>query len=125
MSDPVPPPDPRLRLRVVFGDGAMVGPGKADLLDLIRTAGSISAAGRVMGMSYKRAWGLVEEMNAAFRAPLVASVRGGVQGGGARLTPEGEAVLAHYRAIEAKAAEAGADDIAAIRAMLRDIPGGK
>lgn len=125
MSDPVPPPDPRLRLRVVFGDGAMVGPGKADLLDLIRTAGSISAAGRVMGMSYKRAWGLVEEMNAAFRAPLVASVRGGAQGGGARLTPEGEAVLAHYRAIEAKAAEAGADDIAAIRAMLRDIPGGK
>ncbi len=125
MSDPVPPPDPRLRLRVVFGDGAMVGPGKADLLDLIRTAGSISAAGRAMGMSYKRAWGLVEEMNAAFRAPLVASVRGGAQGGGARLTPEGEAVLAHYRAIEAKAAEAGADDIAAIRAMLRDIPGGK
>ncbi len=125
MSDLVPPPDPRLRLRVVFGDGAMVGPGKADLLDLIRTTGSISAAGRAMGMSYKRAWGLVEELNAAFRAPLVASVRGGAQGGGARLTPEGEAVLAHYRAIEAKAAEAGAADIAAIRAMLRDIPGGK
>lgn len=123
MSDPHP--DPRLRLRVVFGDGAMVGPGKADLLDLIRTTGSISAAGRAMGMSYKRAWGLVEEMNAAFRAPLVASVRGGAQGGGASLTAEGAAMLAHYRAIEAKAAQAGAADIAAIRAMLRDIPGGK
>lgn len=114
-----------LHLRVVLGEQTAMGPGKAELLEGIAATGSIAAAGRRMGMSYKRAWGLVEEMNAAFRAPLVASVRGGVQGGGARLTPEGEAVLAHYRAIEAKAAEAGADDIAAIRAMLRDIPGGK
>ncbi|MDE3079218.1 MAG: LysR family transcriptional regulator [Paracoccaceae bacterium] len=123
MSDTTP--DPRLRLRVVFGDGAMIGPGKADLLALIRETGSISAAGRAMGMSYKRAWGLVEEMNAAFRDPLVASTRGGAQGGGAQLTGAGAAVLAHYRAIEARAAEAGAEDIAALRAMLRDISGGK
>ena len=74
-------PDPRLRLRVVFGDGAMIGPGKADLLERIRETGSISAAGRAMGMSYKRAWMLVETLNALFRDPLVESIRGGVQGG--------------------------------------------
>jgi molybdate transport system regulatory protein len=119
MTDPAP--DPRLRLRVVFGDGRMVGPGKADLLELIRDTGSISAAGRAMSMSYKRAWTLVEEMNAAFREPLVASTRGGTRGGGAALTAAGEAVLAHYRAIEAAAVEAGAADIAAIRAMLKDM----
>ncbi|MBI1220890.1 MAG: LysR family transcriptional regulator [Rhodobacteraceae bacterium] len=118
-------PDPRLRLRVVFGDGAMIGPGKADLLERIRETGSISAAGRAMAMSYKRAWSLVEEMNAAFREPLVASTRGGPQGGGAQLTAAGAAVVAHYRAIEARAAEAGAEHIAAIRGMLRDISGGK
>lgn len=122
MSEPT---DPRLRLRVVFGDGRMVGPGKADLLELIRDTGSISAAGRAMRMSYKRAWSLVEEMNAAFREPLVARTRGGAQGGGAALTAAGEAVLSHYRAIEAAAAEAGAPDIAAIRGMLRDISNGK
>ena len=118
-------PDPRLRLRVVFGDGAMIGPGKADLLERIRETGSISAAGRAMGMSYKRAWMLVETLNALFRDPRVESIRGGVQGGGAHLTAAGAAVLAHYRRIEARATEAAADEIAAIRAMLRDIPDGK
>ena len=74
---------PRLRLRIQFGDTAMLGPGKADLLELIRTTGSIAAAGRAMSMSYKRAWLLVEEMNQAFREPLVDSSRGGTRGGGA------------------------------------------
>ena len=99
----------------------MLGPGKADLLDGIRDAGSIAAAGRAMGMSYKRAWSLVEEMNAAFRAPLVARTRGGSRGGGARLTETGEAVLAHYRALERIAAEAGAAEIAALRGLLADM----
>ena len=116
---------PRLRLRIVFGDGAMLGPGKADLLERIRETGSIAAAGRQMKMSYKRAWMLVETMNAAFRDPLVDSTRGGAHGGGARLTPAGEAVLAHYRRLEGRVAEAGAAEIAAIRDMLRDIPGQK
>jgi molybdate transport system regulatory protein len=119
MTDPGPPP--ALRLRVLFGEGAMLGPGKADLLDGIRDAGSIAAAGRAMGMSYKRAWSLVEEMNAAFRAPLVARTRGGPRGGGARLTETGEAVLAHYRALERLAAEAGAAEIAALRGLLADM----
>ena len=118
-------PPTRLRLRVVFGDDAMLGPGKADLLERIGSTGSISAAGREMKMSYKRAWMLVEEMNAAFRDPLVDRARGGSGGGGARLTDAGQAVLAHYRALESAAADVGASRIAALRAMLRDIPSGK
>jgi molybdate transport system regulatory protein len=113
------PPAPRLRIRILFGD-AMLGPGKADLLEAIRQNGSIAAAGRSMGMSYKRAWSLVEQMNAAFRDPLVESARGGPSGGGARLTDAGEAVVAHYRKIEERAADVGADEVAALRAMLRN-----
>ena len=75
-------PDPTLRLRIVFAPGAMIGPGKADLLDGIARTGSIAAAGRDMGMSYKRAWQLVETMNAMFAAPVVESSRGGARGGG-------------------------------------------
>lgn len=118
------PGAPALRVRIVFGAGAMLGPGKADLLGLIRDTGSIAAAGRAMGMSYKRAWSLVEAMNAAFRMPLVAAVRGGPKGGGAQLTDAGEAVLGHYRKLEEIMAEAGAARIGIIRAMLRDIPEG-
>jgi len=114
---------PRLRIRIVFGEGAMLGPGKAELLERIRDTGSIAAAGRAMSMSYKRAWMLVEEMNRAFRDPLVTSTRGGARGGGARLTATGDAVLAHYRKLEDIMAEAGAARIGLLRAMLRDIPG--
>ncbi len=121
---------PRLRLRVVFGADAMLGPGKADLLELIEQTGSIAAAGRAMRMSYKRAWSLVEEMNAAFRAPLVARSRGGAHGGGAHLTETGATVLAHYRALERRATDAGEAEIAALRALLAeagasDMSGGK
>jgi molybdate transport system regulatory protein len=76
-----------------------------------------------MGMSYKRAWSLVEEMNAAFREPLVARVRGGPGGGGAALTEAGESVLRNYRALEALTAEAGAERIKAIEALLGDMSG--
>ncbi|PTQ75231.1 winged helix-turn-helix domain-containing protein [Celeribacter persicus] len=124
MSDATPldvPPlgdDTRLRLRIHFGDRLMLGPGKADLLEGIRDTGSIAAAGRAMSMSYKRAWSLVEDMNAAFREPLVASARGGTKGGGAHLTETGEAVLAQYRAIVAETEVATKARIAAIRGML-------
>ena len=118
-----PDTSPNLRIRILFGDGAMLGPGKADLLQGIRDTGSIAAAGRGMDMSYKRAWSLVEEMNAAFRLPLVESARGGARGGGARLTEAGEEVLAHYRKLEETLAEAGAARIGKIRAMLRDSRG--
>lgn len=110
-----------LKLRILF-DAAMLGPGKAELLERIRETGSISAAGRQMAMSYKRAWMLVEEMNGAFRAPLVASARGGAGGGGAHLTPAGEEVLRRFRAIETIALDAAAADIAALEALLRPMP---
>ena len=107
-----------LKLRILF-DGAMFGPGKAALLAGIRETGSIAAAGRGMGMSYKRAWMLVEEMNAAFAEPLVASVRGGPGGGGARLTAAGDEVLRLYQAVVTEAERAAATPMAALEGMLR------
>ncbi|MCW5697688.1 MAG: LysR family transcriptional regulator [Bauldia sp.] len=85
---------PRLRLHA--GDDIAIGPGKADLLRLIGETGSIAAAGRAMGMSYKRAWLLVGVMNKAFAEPLVTVSRGGNQRGGAELTATGQKVLAAY-----------------------------
>lgn len=112
---------PRLRIRILFGDDLMLGPGKADLLEAIREFGSIAAAGRSMTMSYKRAWSLVEEMNRAFKAPLVDSARGGAKGGGASLTKTGEKVLANYRKLEEITAEAGDAQLEAIRMMLKQV----
>lgn len=120
-----PEKTPSLRIRILFGEDAMLGPGKADLLERIRETGSIAAAGRTMSMSYKRAWMLVEEMNKAFRDPLVESTRGGPKGGGARLTEAGETVLANYRKLEEIMAEAGAARLGTLRSMLRVIPGEK
>ena len=88
-----------LKLRILF-DHAMFGPGKAELLQRIAEAGSISAAGRQMGMSYKRAWYLVEAMNAHFDRPLVEASKGGKSGGGAKLTQLGEDVLSAFREME-------------------------
>ncbi len=110
-----------LRIRLVLGPGVMIGPGKADLLEGIRETGSIAAAGRRMGMSYKRAWTLVEGMNAGYRTPLVAAARGGAAHGGASLTPLGGEVLSAYRRMEAKATQAAGDEIAVLAAALADI----
>lgn len=114
-------PAPHTLLRFYFGE-MKFGPGKAQLLELIRDTGSISAAGRAMEMSYKRAWMLVEEMNAAFAAPLVASARGGAKGGGAQVTDTGLAVIAAYRAAEIASAQATAPHIATLQSLLFDIP---
>jgi molybdate transport system regulatory protein len=105
----------------VLGPELMIGPGKADLLEGIRDTGSIAAAGRRMGMSYKRAWSLVEVMNGGFRTPLVASVRGGAGHGGASLTELGAEVLAAYRRIAAKATAAAGEEIAALEAVTLDM----
>lgn len=107
-----------LRLRLVF-DAAMIGPGKAELLEHIRDTGSIAAAGRRMDMSYKRAWMLVEEMNAAFREPLILSSRGGAGGGGAQVTEAGLRVLHLYHDIVAAAQSAASARIKELEAMLR------
>lgn len=109
-----------LRLRVMHGRRVAMGPGKADLLEGIEATGSIAAAGRAMRMSYKRAWQLVEEMNACFRTPMVEASKGGSGGGGARLTRSGSAVLARYRGIEQACAEAAHADLAALRRQLAE-----
>lgn len=109
----------RLRIRIIFGDsGGMLGPGKADLLTLIHETGSIAAAGRRMGMSYKRAWSLVETMNDMFADPVVESSRGGAAHGGAQLTQTGLRVLNLYRSLATKAAKAVAADMAALEGLL-------
>lgn len=113
---------PRLRLRLHFGDRLTLGPGKADLLQGIAGTGSIAAAGRAMGMSYKRAWTLVEEMNAGFAVPLVVSARGGAGGGGARLTEAGAEVLRRFRLVEAQVLADSGGDLAAIAGLLRGGP---
>jgi molybdate transport system regulatory protein len=113
---------PVARLRIVLGPDIAIGPGKADLLEGIRETGSIAAAGRRMGMSYKRAWLLVDTMNACFKAPLVETSRGGQARGGATLSAEGEKVLAGYRRMEALTAKAIQGELAEMSRMLLDIP---
>lgn len=88
--------DVQIRVRVTRGNEVAIGPGKIDLLAAIHSAGSISGAARSMGMSYRRAWLLVETMNQCFERPLVETATGGKSGGGATLTAEGVAVLNAY-----------------------------
>ncbi len=110
----------RLRFRLVLGRDVAIGPGKADLLAAVAQTGSIAAAGRSMGMSYKKAWYLLDTMNRCFREPLVEASRGGRGHGGAVLTPMGRDVLARYRAIEARASAAVADELASFAALALD-----
>ncbi len=112
--------DPReLKLRVYAGDVIAMGPGKADLLAAIAGTGSISGAGRALGMSYKRCWDLVAIMNVSFVEPLVASNAGGSGGGGASLTPLGEKVLHDYQAMRVKALAAIVTDVRKFRKYLK------
>ncbi len=113
---------PKFRIRVVFGPKEMIGPGKAELLERIQETGSIAAAGRQMGMSYKRAWQLVETLNAMFAEPLVESTRGGPKGGGAVITATGEFVLNEFRALEKHAGKAAEPHVERLVGLLSDIP---
>jgi molybdate transport system regulatory protein len=110
----------KLNLRLLHGDIVAMGPGKADLLEYIVKTGSISQAGRDMGMSYRRAWVLVDEMNHCFRQPLVITSKGGAVGGGARLSELGEQVLARYRKMVAAAAEASLAHIGVFEGLMAD-----
>jgi molybdate transport system regulatory protein len=116
-------PQPLVKLRLILPEGRTFGPGKAELLTLIDRYGSIAAAGREMRMSYKRAWGLVEEMNASFREALVTTERGGAGHGGAKVTDLGHTVLARYQSLVARAEEAGAEDLGFLGAALVEIAG--
>ena len=108
----------RLRLRLNGSRGVVMGPGRADLLDYIAQTGSIAAAGRRMGMSYKRAWSLVESLNTTFHHPLVETAKGGAGHGGAKLTPLGQELLAAYRALEEASRIAGAAMVERFDAVL-------
>jgi molybdate transport system regulatory protein len=105
-------PAPKIIFRIQFEPDGRIGRGKIQLLSHIQETGSISAAGRAMDMSYRRAWLLVDEMNRLFGEPVVESQRGGKQGGGAVLTSFGQALIERYGAMEAKARDALADDLA-------------
>jgi molybdate transport system regulatory protein len=107
------------QLRILFGSAIAIGPGKADLLEAIARTGSIAAAGRSLGMSYRRAWLLVDTMNKSFRDPLVGAAKGGRHGGGAVLTASGKDVLARYRSMEARANRVLAKEMARFSALLK------
>jgi molybdate transport system regulatory protein len=109
---------PSLSLRIDLDSGERIGPGKIALLENIDRHGSISAAGRAMDMSYKRAWDLVDEINRICRQPVVERQTGGKNGGGAALTPFGEALVERYRRIERDAASAVKKDLAALRSDI-------
>ena len=115
-------PTAALTIRVDFSAFGYLGPGKIALMELISKHGSMAAAGKEMGMSYRRAWLLVDEINQIFREPLVEKHMGGSGGGGARLTKLGRDVVGRYRAIEGAAATAAAADLRALKASLPSRP---
>ncbi|WP_298190580.1 LysR family transcriptional regulator [Novosphingobium sp.] len=113
----------KLKLQILCGDAIAMGPGKADLLDAIAAEGSISGAGRHLGMSYRRAWQLVDLMNRCWAAPLVETSPGSARGGGARLTAEGIEILSTYRALQAALeARSASAELAVLEARLRARP---
>jgi molybdate transport system regulatory protein len=109
----------RLTLRVDLGEDRAIGPGKIRLLEAIRDTGSITQAGIALGMSYRRAWLLVDDMNNCFREPVVAAQAGGTHGGGAALTPFGARLINQYRAIEAEAHSANATRLHELEAACK------
>jgi molybdate transport system regulatory protein len=108
------PREHALSIRIDLAGGTRIGPGKIALLEAIAREGSISAAGRAMRMSYRRAWELVEALNRGLGSPVVTTSAGGSGGGGASLTAVGDALVGHYRAIEAEAAAAAQRHVKAI-----------
>ena len=109
---------PNLSLRIDLDAGSRIGPGKIQLLENIDRFGSISAAGRAMDMSYKRAWDLVDEINRVCRQAAVERQTGGRNGGGAALTPFGASLVARYRKIERDAASAVRKELAALQSDI-------
>lgn len=113
----------KLRAQLLCEEETAMGPGKADLLEAIDREGSISAAGRALGMSYRRTWLLVDTMNRCWRDRLVETVAGGGEKSGARLTSTGQQVLAAYRALEADLlAAAGKAPLRQLEKLLRSAP---
>ena len=112
----------RLRLHIHVEAGHSLGPGKIALLEAIDAEGSISAAARAMGMAYRHAWELVDDLNRCFRGGVVVAGTGGAEGGGARLTALGRDLVARFRAMERAANGAIAGDLAALERELARAP---
>jgi molybdate transport system regulatory protein len=110
---------PLVRPRLYLGGDLSLGPGKIDLLRQVSESGSISAAARALGVPYKRAWLLIDSLNRGFPSPVLDTATGGKDGGGARLTPLGEAIIAAYDALEAKLNSAATDELAALVRLAR------
>ena len=98
--------NPIIRFRIDFAKHSYVGPGKIALLETIGKSGSLSQAARDLGMSYRRAWLLVESLNTSFREPCTVATTGGKGGGGVKLAKFGEELIKSYRALEQDIAEA-------------------
>jgi molybdate transport system regulatory protein len=112
-------PETRLSIRLDLTSGDRIGPGKIALLEAIQETGSISAAARKVGMSYRRAWLLVEQINAALQQPAVTSAAGGRQGGGAVVTPVGHRIIGIYRSIETTAQKSATGEFRAVEKIVR------
>ncbi|HXC57338.1 MAG TPA: LysR family transcriptional regulator [Rhizomicrobium sp.] len=108
----------RLTIRIDFGNGAALGPGKVRLLELVDETGSIRKAAARMKMSYRQAWLLLKALAGTSGEALVDTATGGKSGGGARLTPLGHLVVKRYRSLEAAAEKAGAAHVEALRRIL-------
>jgi len=119
---PAPSTKDRLSIRIDFGSGVRIGPGKVAVLEEIARSGSISAAGRALAMSYRRTWLLIEEMNLGLGKPVVDTSAGGSGGGGASLTKLGLAIIRQYRAIEMESAQAARKHIAALNRIRAEAP---
>lgn len=113
---------PSLSVRIDLKPNGRIGPGKIQLLEEIQSTGSISAAGRAMAMSYKRAWDLVDELNRSCGQPAVARQTGGKNGGGASLTPFGVSLVERYRKIERAAAIAARAQLTALTSEISAKP---
>lgn len=111
-------PDVRFRMRIRKGGTVALGPGKVELLEAIHEHGSISAAARSLGMSYRRAWLLIDELNRSLKMPATLSEQGGAKGGGCVLTAVGEEIVRLYREVEVRAHEACAGEIGRLVRLL-------
>lgn len=113
-------PDPVIRFKIQFAQHSQVGPAEIDLLEAIRTSGSLSQAARARRISYRHAWLLLDSLNCVFQSPVAVSRRGGRRGGGASLTSLGESLIAGYRALEREIAQVAAKGLQSIAPMAAE-----
>ena len=112
-------PEVRFRMRICTAESVALGPGKVALLEAVREYGSITAAARSLGMSYRRAWLLIDELNRSLKSPATVSEKGGQHVGGCTLTPVGEKIVRLYREVETRAAKACSEEIAALTTLIQ------